>query len=65
MENEIIETEEYVRPDKVKVSGPLKCSAHSDAKSFVFVYSTNTYHHVHKNGGICSSPVIIKRRTSR
>ena len=46
---------------RVKVKGPLVCSQHGREVPFIFDYATKTYHHVHKNGGLCSSPVQIKR----
>lgn len=53
--------EEYKKPERVPVKGPLFCEKHGRDVPFVFVYATNTYHHIHKNGGLCSAPVQIKR----
>ena len=50
---------DYIEPERVAVKGPLKCEAHGRAVQFVFVYATRTYHHVHKNGGLCSAPVTL------
>ncbi len=53
--------EEYIQPERVEVRGPLSCTKHGRDCKFVFIYATKTYHHIHKNGGICSAPVEMKR----
>lgn len=50
---------DYKEPERVAVKGPLSCEKHGKHVQFVFVYATRTYHHVHKNGGLCSSPVTL------
>jgi len=47
--------------ERVPVKGPLFCEKHGRDVEFVFDYTTMTYRHVHKNGGLCSAPVEIKR----
>jgi len=50
---------------RVMVKGPLCCFQHGRKVTFVFDYTTHTYHHViiHKNGAmsICQSQVEIKK----
>ena len=46
----------------VPVKGPLFCEKHGCEVTFVFDYSTKTYRHQWKNGGLCSSPVEIKKK---
>jgi hypothetical protein len=50
---------DYKEPERAAVKGPLSCEKHGRAVQFVFVYATRTYHHVHKNGGLCSAPVTL------
>ena len=59
--NDTNSEKEYIQPKRVKVKGPLSCTKHGKDVEFVFIYATKTYHHIHKNGGICSAPVKYKR----
>ena len=56
---------EFERPNIVQVQGPFSCKEHGRNCTFVFNYSTRTYHHQikHKNGSksICKSTIELKR----
>jgi hypothetical protein len=60
-----MDSESQERPfegrERVDVKGPLFCTKHGREVPFVFDYKTMTYYHIHKNGGLCSAPVEIKR----